>query len=370
VRDVYIAGTAMTSFGRHGVGSGLRLATEASRGALGDAGIAFSDIDLMLGGTAHPLSPRPVFVGRELGLTGVPVQHVSNASATGLFVIYEAFHAVRSGRAELVLAVAYDAPDIDIPTEQIIANEGHFSPVVSYALLARERMNRLGTTPEHLAMVAAKNWNYARSNEFAARRNSDVVTPDTILKSRMVADPLTSMMVTPWCEGAAAVVISSQPVPGRPSMRISAAALASTKFVLGQVLEGAIGGPPELGRDTAARVLADAGISRDALDIVQVHDGFAVEELEYYSSLGFVAEGDADEMVTNGAFGPGSRARFGLPEFSTDGGLIARGHPGAPTGVAQVVETVRRLSTTSDRNGLCHLLGAGGVCAALVVSRD
>ncbi|MEV7010065.1 thiolase family protein [Streptosporangium sp. NPDC051022] len=367
MRDVYVAGAATTAFGRHGVGTGVKLATGAATDALAAAGLTFDQVELLLGGTAHPLSPRPVYVGRELGLTGVPIQHVSNASATGLCLVHEAFEAVRTGRADVVLAVAYDAPETDVPTAQIIAGEGHLSPVVSFALTARERMETHGTTPEHLAMVAAKNWNYARSNPFAARRSPEPVTVDMILKSRMVADPLTSKMVTPWCEGASAVVFSSRPSGATPAVRVASSALTTARYAPDQLLEGAIGGPPELSRATAAAAIERADVTTDAIDVVQIHDGFAIEELIYYELLGFIAPGEAESLVEQGAFGPGSRGRFGLPEFSTDGGLIARGHPGAPTGLAQIVETVRRLTSGGDKVGMCHLLGAGGVCAAQVL---
>lgn len=89
----------------------------------------------------------------------------------------------------------------------------------------------------------------------------------------------------------------------------------------------------------------------------------------YYELLGFSEPGKTEALVEKGAFGPGSRARFGLPEFSTDGGLLARGHPGGPTGLAQIWETVRRLRG-KDRVGLCHLLGAGSVCIVQALVRD
>lgn len=55
--------------------------------------------------------------------------------------------------------------------------------------------------------------------------------------------------------------------------------------------------------------------------------------------------------------------------FSTDGGLIGRGHPGGPTGLAQIWDVTRQLrgeagplQVEGARTGLAHMMGAGSVC--------
>jgi acetyl-CoA acetyltransferase len=375
VTDVYVVGTGMTRFANHGPGVGIPLAAEASIAALRDAGITFADIDILYAGAANPNSPRGVFVARELGLTGLPVQHVSNASATGLAAAHEAITAIESGRADVALVAGYDSPDTDVSSQDVIAAEGHHPPAVSFALWARERMAQYGTGPEHLAMVAAKNWNYARTNPFAARQASEPVTVERVLASRMVADPFTSMMCTPWGEGGAAAVLCSESALTRfdasRAVRVAASAFQSDRFGRNQVLEGAIVGPPQLTKSTVNNALNAANLALDDVDVVQLHDAFAIEEIIYYELLGLCEPGQADKLLEAGAFGPGSRSKFGLPEVSTDGGLIARGHPGGPTGTAQIWETVRRLREPNGaRVGLCHLLGGGSICIVQVYQRN
>ena len=70
------------------------------------------------------------------------------------------------------------------------------------------------------------------------------------------------------------------------------------------------------------------------MSVAFCHDAFVNEELEYYELLGFCAEGEGDKLVEEGETGPGGR----IP-FNTDGGLIARGHPGGPTGLAMIHES-------------------------------
>src|SRR3546814_19034178 len=83
------------------------------------------------------------------------------------------------------------------------------------------------------------------------------------------------------------------------------------------------------------------------MDLVQVHDAFPSEELVYYVRLGICGDGEGDKLVVTGETSLGGR----IP-FSTDGGLTARGHPGGPTGLAQIHETVvqqRRAARAAER---------------------
>ncbi|WP_407123303.1 thiolase family protein [Bradyrhizobium sp. STM 3561] len=370
--DVYVVGVGMTNFGRHEVGSGKRLAVEASLRALGDAGLTFDKIDAVYAGTAHPLSPRGVFVAEELGLTGVPVQHLSNASATGLCVAHEAISAIMSGRAETVLAIGYDCPDTEMSTLSVIANERQAPPIVPFALLAARRLQTGAAGEQHLAAIAAKNWNYARNNPHAARRASEPVTAEKVIRSKLAAAPLTAMMCTTWSEGAAAAVFCSGSALKR-TQSVPIRAVASVFRTTSH--EGGRGGALEeqmaAARLVGTTALSKAGLRPADVDIVQVHDAFAIEEMLYYESLGFSDPDETHLLIERGAFGPSSKQRFGLPEFSTDGGLIARGHPGGPTGLAQIWETARRLrQANSDRVGLCHLIGLGGLSIGQVYARD
>jgi acetyl-CoA acetyltransferase len=91
----------------------------------------------------------------------------------------------------------------------------------------------------------------------------------------------------------------------------------------------------------------------------------------YYELLGVCRDGEGDKLVAEGATQIGGR----IP-FSTDGGLIGRGHPGGPTGLAQIHEMVTQLTGRAGsrqvegaRVGLCHLVGTGSTCAVTILAR-
>jgi acetyl-CoA acetyltransferase len=114
-----------------------------------------------------------------------------------------------------------------------------------------------------------------------------------------------------------------------------------------------------------------AGLGPEDVDVAYCHDAFVNEELEYYELLGFCEPGGAERMVADGETGPGGR----IP-FNTDGGLTARGHPGGPTGLAMIHESVLQLRGEADgrqvegaRLALAHLVGGGSVCTVNLLER-
>ncbi|WP_424830489.1 thiolase family protein [Ruegeria sp.] len=371
--EIFVAGTGCVPVGKHAFGTGRELASRAAVAALEDVGATFADVDATYAGVALPSSPWAVHVAKDLGLTGKPVFQLFNASASGLAAVHEAMNAIQAGRADVVLVLGYDVPSNG---EDPLAAQGFLPPPALFAMWAQRRMHEIGTKPEHFAMVAAKNWNYARNVPHAARRADHEVTVDEVLASKMVAEPMTAMMCTPWVFGAAAIVLASREglkrLPGAkwPMSRIDASEAQSEVYSgPDHVIEGQVVGPPAISQTTASQALNSAGYEPKDVDIVQVHDGFAIEELVYCELFGFSKVGETEKLLEQGAFGPGSREKFGLPEFSTDGGLIGRGHPAGPSGIFQHIESLRRFRDHGDKVGICHLLGAGSTCITQIVTR-
>ncbi|MGX7727832.1 thiolase family protein [Rhodococcus sp. 2H158] len=375
MRDVYVAGTGLTPFRKYEPGSGRKLGREAGTEALRDAGVEYSAVQAVYGGSALPDSPRAVYLARELGITGIPVHHVTNASASGLSALHEGWLAVASGLHDVVLVLGYDVPETAGSAETAIAAQGFAPPVSLFSMWANRRALDVGTTERHLALVAAKNWNYAAANPLALRQPSEPVTVEKVLSSRMIAAPITSMMCTPWGDGAgAAVLMSAEAMAraegGNPQVAKIAASICNTEvYEDNLILEGAIVGSATLTGVGARAALDTAGVGARDLDVVQVHDAFAIEEIEYCEQIGLSVPGETEELLERGGFGPGSKASLGVAEVSTDGGLIARGHASGGTGLAQVHETLRRFRVADDRVGLTQLVGVGGVCYTQVLTR-
>src|SRR6201995_945978 len=105
---VAVAGVGMVRFGMFKDIPGGHLARDAGLLALHDAGMTLADVDEAFVGYIQPTSMIGIKAMKELGLTGLPVTHIENASATGLVAFREAAWAVSSGRADVAMAIGFD----------------------------------------------------------------------------------------------------------------------------------------------------------------------------------------------------------------------------------------------------------------------
>jgi acetyl-CoA acetyltransferase len=381
MKDVAVLGVGMYRFGMWGEVSNAEMGREAGMAALRDAGVSFRDVQAAYVGHIFAPVMTGVRVMKEFGLTGLPVQHVENASATGSAAFREACLAVAAGHYDVVMVLGFDKMTTMI--QQSSAGtaaenmEDAILPAAFFALWATRRMHERGMKPEHLARIAAKNFNNGALNPMSQRQPEKPVTVEKVLGSRMVAWPLTTMMSCPIGDGAACAIVGRADLakrlrPDRPVVRVVASALQSERYSRGHLFVGPVVGPAQMTIDTSKVVYEEAGLGPEDLDLVQVHDAFAIEELEYYELLGLCKIGEAEACIEHGDFELNGRV-----PVSTDGGLIARGHPGGPTGLAQIWETTLQLrgeagkrQVEGARVGLCHMMGGGSVCAIHILQRD
>jgi acetyl-CoA acetyltransferase len=194
-------------------------------------------------------------------------------------------------------------------------------------------------------------------------------TLEEVQNSRMVADPLHLLECCPRGEGGAAAIVTTPQIAQRlgrhPLVSVAASAFKSELHTQDPFAEWIL-------TDETARVAYESsGIGPRDLDLVQVHDAVSSEEIEYYEALGICPPGEGDGLVMAGETEIGGR----IP-FNTDGGLISRGHPIGPTGLAQIWETTLQLRGAAGPRqvegatvGLAQMIGAGSVCVIHILKR-
>jgi acetyl-CoA acetyltransferase len=354
MRDVYVAGVAMSPFGKYPERSTREMAEKAVADALADAGLEPQVVQYVYFGNAI----GGIMTGQEMvraqsalrgsGLLGRPIVNVENACASASTAFHLAWLSVASGQADVAIAIGAEkmtsadkslakralASAVDLAElEELEAQVGEGAGgdrsffMDLYAQTARQYMAESGATVEDFADVAVKNRWHGSMNPHAQFQSA--VTRDEVLGSREVVDPLTLFMCSSIGDGAAAVVLSSQErlVSGRAPIRVSAT-----------VLNSGFGQPTTLHADNAgvraSRAAYEmAGIGPSDLDLVELHDAAATAELVVYEELGLCEAGGGPELLRSGATCLGGR----LP-VNTSGGLLAKGHPVGATGCAQLVE--------------------------------
>jgi acetyl-CoA acetyltransferase len=364
--EVFITGAAMTPFSRHDGRSMQDLAQAAVLGALADAAISADNIQAMYAANVYGGMVLGQVLVRDLGITGPALYNVENACASGATAVHLACQALRLGVYDTVLVWGVEQltqlgggmiplQRNDYKTE-LYASKGMTLPSV-YAMRAMRYLYERGESPEVLAQVAVKNRAHGARNPLAQQRKT--VTLEEVLSSRPVAEPLTLLQCCPaMVDGAAAVILSTvRPCEARPSVRILGSAVQSGHIEQGcdNILDA------EITARTARLAYEQAGLGPQDVDVVELHDAFTIAELLYYEALGLAGPGEGTDMLRRGDTALGGRV-----PVNPSGGLLAKGHPLAATGVAQMVEIAWQLQGRADgrqvegaRVGLTQCTGGG-----------
>src|SRR5215831_835043 len=305
MEEVCVVGVGMHRFGIWRDVPLATLARVAGRAALADAGISFRDVGAAWVGHMHAPAMKAVVLMKEFGLTGLPVTRVESASATGSVAFREAYMAIAGGHCDVAMALGLEK-FTDLTGAQAVPRrrdiEATILPVAFFAMWATRRMHDRGTRREHLARVAAKNWNHGALAPMSHRQADHHVTVEEVLASKVISEPLTAMMCCPIDDGAACAILARKDVarrlqPGRPLISVKASILRSETYTPGHTFLGAVVGPSQMTADTASAAYERSGIDPRDVSLVQVHDAFAIEELEYYELLGMCRPGEAESLL-------------------------------------------------------------------------
>ena len=187
---------------------------------------------------------------------------------------------------------------------------------------------------------------------------------------------MTRMMACPpTCGGAAALLVSESFAKThglRGDVRIVAQAMTTdypSTFTEKSMIK-LVGF--DMAKAAASQVYAKAAIGPEDIDVCELHDCFAHNELLTYEALGFCPEGGAEQFVCDGANTYGGKV-----VTNPSGGLLSKGHPLGATGLAQFYELTRQLRGSAGltqvdgaRLALQHNLGLGGACVVTLYGKQ
>jgi sterol carrier protein 2 len=389
---VYVAGVGMIPFVKPGANAPYPvMGAEATALALADAGVSYDLIQQAYVGYVYGDSTSGQRALYQVGMSGIPIINVNNNCSTGSTALFLARQAIESGAVDCVLALGFeqmkpgalsavftDRPsafeDFDAATDQLVDARNIPLALRYFGGAGLSHMKKYGTPLSSFAKIRAKASRHAKNNPLALFRKE--VTADDVLNDQVIwPGVMTRLMACPpTCGGAAAVLVSEKFASQhglRKDVRIAAQAMTTdtaSTFKAGDMMQ-VVGF--DMSQAAANKVYEAAGVGPADLDVVELHDCFAHNELITYEALGLCPEGGAARFIDDG-----DNTYGGKTVTNPSGGLLSKGHPLGATGLAQCYELTRQLrgnaaATQVDgaRLALQHNLGLGGACVVTLYER-
>ncbi|HVA07477.1 MAG TPA: thiolase family protein [Acidimicrobiales bacterium] len=347
--DIAILGTGMTDMSRRDL-TLEAMAYQATHEAMADAGIEPQQLGLVIVGNAMAgrLSDQACVRGqtwlRKAGLGDVGIINVDNSCAGGSSALHLAtMVAATQDRPVLVLGVEKmwtgsraetmagieDGLPADYRHDLHERRHADDNPAGSILMglngaWAERIMTERGVTRHQIAAAAVKAFDHAFRNPLAQVQRT--ATIDEVLSSPQVAGVLTRLMCSSFTDGAAALVVGGPGVAAPPS----------APRIIGSVARSGNGLLDYHDRlsQTADATWEACGLGPEEIEVVELHDATAAEELYALESLGLFGVGEAGPATEAGRTGVDSDGLVVNPS----GGLVGRGHPLGATGIAQIVE--------------------------------
>jgi benzoylsuccinyl-CoA thiolase BbsB subunit len=363
MREVAIIGAGSTVFGKFPQRAIFEMGTEAILAALKDAEVSPGDIQFAYYANLYGGMVEGQAALRDAGITDVEVTNVENACTGGATALRRAWYDIASGLYDIGIAVGAEsmttspiAGKLIPPAKGDISGELGMNTMAKFALSQRRYMDVTGVTLEQIAQVSVKNHHNGCGNPYSQYKKEFSV--EEIINSRLICDPITQLQGCATTDGAAAAVLVPLDLARRYTNRpvvIAASVIRSGDYAFRQKDITF----SDMTFKAAGEAYQIAGLGPEDISLCELHDAFAVNELQHYIELGFCARGEEVGLLMDGVTSLGGR----LP-VNPSGGLLSKGHPLSATGVAQIAEIVWQLRGQTGTNqvagakvGLAHTLG-------------
>jgi acetyl-CoA acetyltransferase len=378
-----VVGIGATEFSKDSGRSELKLAVEAVRAALDDAGLTPADVDGLVTFTMDT-SPE-ITVAQAAGIGELSffsrvhygggaacatVQQAALAVATGVadvVVCYRAFNE-RSGR-RFGSGVQRREPSAEGAALGWGLPYGLLTPASWVAMAAQRYLHRHGLTTEAFGEVAVCARRWAATNPAAYFHGRPITLADHAA-SRWIAEPLRLLDCCQETDGGQALVVTSveraRDLPHPPAVITAAAQGAGraqeqmTSFYRHGFYADDLTGLPEMGV-VARQLWRTSGLRPADIDVAILYDHFTPFVLTQLEEFGFCAPGEAAAFVAGGT----------LP-LNTHGGQLGEAYLHGMNGIAEAVRQLRgsAVNQVAGAERVLVTAGTGVPTSGLVLGRD
>jgi len=367
--SVRIVGIGATEFSTASGRSELRLAVEACRAALDDAGLAPSAVDGMATFAAD--SNPEIEVARALGAS--PLRFFARTQYGGgdycgtvrlgamavelrladVVVCYRAFNERSGGRYGQGMGGTPPLASADLAQYSWSIPHGLVNAAGWMALFGRRYMHEYGATSEDFGRVTVAARRFAADNPKARFFGRPITLADH-QASRWIVEPLHLLDCCLETDGAVAVVMAradrAADCRQRPvAIRAAAQGAAANQHLMANYYAADPMAFEEL--DVAAAELwRQCGLGPTDVQAAIVYDHFTPMVLAQLEGYGFCGRGEGKDFVADGHIGPGGR----LP-VNPHGGQLGEAYLHGMNGVNEAVRQVRG-HAVNQIDGIEHVL--------------
>ncbi|MFE4330274.1 lipid-transfer protein [Streptomyces sp. NPDC056831] len=373
-----VVGIGATEFSKDSGRSELKLAVEAVRAALDDAGLTPGDVDGLVTFTMDT-SPE-ITVAQAAGIGELSffsrvhygggaacatVQQAALAVASevaDVVVCYRAFNE-RSGR-RFGSGVQQREPTAEGTALGWNLPFGLLTPASWVAMAAQRYLHTYGLTPEAFGHVAVTDRRHAARNPAAYFYGKPITLADHAA-SRWIVEPLRLLDCCQETDGGQAIVVTSaeraRDLPQPPAVIVAAAQGAGrAQEQMTSFYRDDLTGLPEMGV-VARQLWRNSGLSPSDIDVGILYDHFTPFVLMQLEEFGFCAPGEAADFV----------AADVLP-LNTHGGQLGEAYLHGMNGIAEAVRQIRG-SSVNQLSGAARTLvtaGTGVPTSGLILGAD
>jgi acetyl-CoA acetyltransferase len=350
-----IAGIGATEFSKDSGRSELKLAVEAARAALDDAGLTPADVDGLV--TFSMDSNAEIAVARELGAGELSFfSLIGYGGGAACATVHQAAMAVATGAANVVLCYRalnersgrrfgqVSVGAVQGATSSAIDSGWHYpmglaTPAATVAMAARRYMYAYGATSADFGTVAVADRKHAATNP-AAWFYERPITLAEHQESRWICEPLRLLDCCQETDGAVAVLVTSveraRSLKNLPVViRGAAQGSGANQYTMTSYYRDDLTGLPEMGV-VARQLWAQSGLGAGEIRTAVLYDHFTPYVLMQLEELGFCPRGEARDFIADGAIELGGR----LP-LNPHGGQLGEGYLHGMNGIAEAVRQVR-----------------------------
>jgi len=371
MRKVYISGIGQVPIAENWEKSLKELAGDAALLAMEYADIGYPDalyIGNMMAITANKQAQLGTMMADWLGFHHKPGLAVEAACGSGAAAFRTALIAIASGEIESALVIGVekmtDSPGAEITASLATAAdaelEGDFglSFVAINALIMQRYMYEYGWHHADFADFSLNAHANAAHNPYA--RFQKPISRKSFLDAPMIANPINLMDASPVGDGAAAIILTSQPLAHNHPQVFVAASASCTDTISVQNRKT----PTFLtaAANSAQQAYSQAGIGPEDIGVFEYHDAFSIMAALSLEACGFAEPGKGPQLALDGKI----KFDSDIP-VATMGGLKARGHPVGATGVYQLLEVAQQLRGTAGatqvnrpKYGMAQNIGGSG----------